>query len=412
MKQEKIEQYARLAVEIGANIQPGQVLCIRASVDSADFARLCAKEAYKLHAKRVIIEYNDDVLNRLTYENASVETLEKIPSFSLEYLNYFADEGCAILNITSEIPGKYEGIDMTKIQNYTKALTATNQYKKYRSYTMGNKGQWSIVSVPNPTWAKKIFPDLEQDAAIEKLWEAILSASHVLNNDDPVSYWRDHNLRLHKLSKVLNDYNFESLYFKNSLGTDIEVGLVPNHVWCGGSEISTTKIEFNPNIPTEEVFTMPNRDNVNGIVYATKPLNFQGVLIDNFWVKFKDGKVIDFDAKDNKEALEQLINMDEGSSHIGEIALISHNSPISNSNILFYTTLYDENASCHMALGAAYPMNIKGGLDMSEEELIKNYSNRSSMHVDFMFGSSDMQIVGKKYDGSLISVFENGNFVI
>ena len=412
MKQEKIEQYARLAVEIGVNIQPGQTLCIRASVDSADFARLCAKEAYKLQAKRVLIEYSDDVLSRLTYENASVETLEQIPSHALEFLNYFVEEGCAILNITSEIPGKFDGIDMLKIQNYTKAFTSTQQFKKYRSYTMGNKGQWAIVSVPNPLWAKKIFPDLEQEDAIEKLWEAILSASHVLNNDDPVGYWREHNLRLHKLSKVLNDYNFESLHFKNSLGTDIEVGLVPNHVWCGGSEITTTNIEFNPNIPTEEVFTMPHRDNVNGIVYATKPLNFQGVLIDNFWVKFKDGKVIDFDAKENKEALEQLINMDEGASHIGEIALISHNSPISNSNILFYTTLYDENASCHMALGAAYPMNIKGGLNMSEEELIKNHSNLSNMHEDFMFGSSDMQIVGKKYDGTLISVFENGNFVI
>lgn len=412
MREEKIKQYARLAVEIGTNVQKDQIMLIRTSVDSAYFARLCAKEAYSLGAKRVFIQYHDEVLSRLTYENVSADVLCQIPEYSLDSLKYFAEQGACVLNITSERPGVYEGIDMSKIEAETKAMTSSDQFKLFRAYTMGNKGQWSIAAVPNPVWAKKIFPNLEENEAIEKLWEALLKASHVLDNDDPVSYWKEHNKRLHNLSTILNDYNFESLHFKNSLGTDIEVGLVNNHIWCGGSEIAVNGVEFNPNIPTEEVFSMPHRDKVNGIVYATKPLNFQGVLIDGFWVKFENGKVVDFDAKQNKEALEKLINMDEGSSHLGEIALISHDSPISNSNILFYTTLYDENASCHMALGAAYPMNIKGGLEMTEEQLSNNCSNRSSMHVDFMFGSSDMQIIGKRFDGSLVNVFKNGNFVI
>lgn len=277
---------------------------------------------------------------------------------------------------------------------------------------MGNKAQWSLVSVPTVAWAKKVFPLLSDDEAVEKLWEAIFAAVRVDETNDAVADWAAHNARLAGYNQKLNDFNFKSLHFKNGLGTDLVVELVEHHHWAGGAELGQNGVVFNPNIPTEEAFTMPKKTGVNGTVVSTKPLNYQGRLVENFKLTFKDGAVVDFSAEKEEAALKNLLNVDEGSKYLGEVALISHNSPISNSGVLFLNTLFDENASCHLALGRAYPMNVKGGNDMNEEELLAAGANMSMEHVDFMFGSADMRIIGTRFDGSEVVVFDQGNFVI
>ena len=260
---------------------------------------------------------------------------------------------------------------------------------------------------------QKVFPNAKTDEeAVSLLWDAILKASRVTIDKDPVLEWKNHNKYLSNHTKLLNDYNFKYLHFKNSLGTDLTVELVKNHIWLGGAEKSSKGVIFNANIPTEEVFTMPYKYGTQGKVVATKPLNYEGKLIEDFYLVFKDGKVVEYDAKKEKVALESLLNTDEGSKYIGEIALISHDSPISNMNILFYETLFDENASCHMALGKAYPINIKNGPNMEMEELEALGYNNSINHVDFMFGSDDMEIIGEKESGEKVEIFKKGNFVI
>lgn len=406
-----LRKYAELAVLTGINIQEGQTLVIQAGTESNYFVRLCVEVAYESGAKKVIVQWSDDTVNHHDYNYQSVETLEEVPEWTLKRIEHYMDERVARLSVYAPTPGLLADIDPEKVKRASIAVNSQPIVQKFRQYSMGNQSQWSLVSIPSKGWATKVFPDLAEDVAIDKLWDAILQAVRIDENNDPVAEWKEHNERLHHQNKVLNEYNFKSLHFKNRKGTDLVVGLAKDHIWAGGSEVAANGYEFNPNIPTEESFTMPDKNNVSGIVYSTKPLNYNGRLIDEFWLKFEDGKVVDHGAKHELEALTNLLDFDEGSRRIGEIALISHDSPISNSDILFLNTLFDENASCHMALGAAYPMNIKGGLAMSEEELAATDANRSQQHEDFMFGSSDMDIVGVTHDGQEVQLFKNGNFV-
>ena len=320
----------------------------------------------------------------------------------------FVDEGAAALSIYAPAPGLMDDVDGSVIAKVSSATQKAIAF--YRQHMMSNQSQWSLVSIPNTFWAKKIFPELSEEDAVNALWEAIFKAVRVSDDNDPMADWDVHNTTLHLNNDKLNQHQFSSLKFKNSVGTDVEVGLVKNHRWAGGAEKAANGQIFNPNIPTEETFTMPHKDRVNGKVVATKPLSYQGRLIDDFYFVFKDGKVVEYDAKVGKETLDYLMNSDEGARSIGEIALISHDSPISNMNILFFNTLYDENASCHMALGRAYPMNVLNGTTMSDDELKAVGMNFSNEHVDFMFGSEDMSIIGVKEDGSEVVVFKNGNF--
>jgi aminopeptidase len=281
----------------------------------------------------------------------------------------------------------------------------------FSEYLGASKTQWTIVAYPNEAWASKVFPDLSKKEAYDKLFSAILSTSRVSLNHRSVSNWKTHNENLLNHNKILNSYDFKTLHFKNSLGTDLEIGLVDDHIWCGGGEHNSKGVYFNPNIPTEENFTMPDKNRINGVVYASLPLAYQGKLIENFYLEFKDGKIINYKALKNEAVLKDLIDTDEGSHSLGEVALVGHNSPISNLGILFYNTLFDENASCHLAIGRAYPMNIKGGITNSREWL-EQRANTSKVHVDFMFGSPDMKIVGTTKDGKLVDIFIDGNFVI
>ncbi|MBQ8292323.1 MAG: aminopeptidase [Bacilli bacterium] len=410
MNEVLIEKFAKVIVDKGVALQDGQMLVINAPLEAATLVKYIVKEAYLKNSKKVMVNFSDAEVNKQEQLYASQETLNELPDWAVARAHYIVDNGAASLSITSPKPGIMAGVDPMRMQIASRAIMP--KMKFFRKYTMENEGQWCVVACPNEIWAKKVFPDLEVAEATEKLWEAILNASRVTLDNDPVAEWNEHNKALSSRNEILNNYNFVSLHFKNSLGTDLEIGLVENHIWAGGGEHSKKGVYFNPNIPTEENFCMPHNKKINGRVVATMPLNYSGKLIEDFYLDFKDGKVVAYDAKKELDALKSLIEFDEGSSSLGEVALISHNSPISNMNILFYNTLFDENASCHLALGASYTTtNLKDAEKYTEAELDALGSNQSNTHVDFMFGSSDMEVTGLTHDGKVVQIFKNGNFV-
>ena len=410
MKEEVLRKYARLAVCSGANIQPGQLLVITSDVRDHHFAELCAEEAYRAKAGEVIINWSDENVEKLSYENVETETLARVPQWAYDKREDLQNRGCAYLHISSGTPGLLKHIDPQKIK--TVRIATMKKMRPLMEYTMANRGQWTIVALPSAGWAHIVFPDKEENEAIELLSQAILKSVRISEDNDPVAEWLVHNAELQKHCDLLNEYNFRTLHFTSQNGTDLYVGLVKNHNWAGGQCTTDKGIPFNPNMPTEEVFCMPDRSRVDGRVYASKPLSYGGKVIEDFWFEFKDGRVVDHGAAKEVDTLTDLLNSDEGSRHLGEVALISYHSPISLMNILFYETLFDENASCHLALGRCYPENIKGGEEMSQEEIYANGGNDSMNHVDFMFGTADMKIVGIREDGSEVVLFENGDFVI
>lgn len=409
MNSNLLRKYAKLGVVMGVNLQKGQTLIVNTSVEGKDLARMVVEEAYKVGAKEVIVNWSDDLISRMHYEHQDVETLCNIPNWMVEQKVKPLKEGAAILHLISDVPGILAGIKADKISKTM--IARQTKFKEASEITMSNKARWSILGVPNKQWAMKVFPNMPEDEAIEKLWEMILYTTHVSEDNDPIQAWKKHNQELRTRMDILNSFNFKSLHFKNDEGTDLIIQLVKKHIWCGGSEFAQDGVEFNANMPTEEIFCMPYKYGVNGKVVSTKPLNYNGTLISRFELTFENGEVIAYKADDNIDTLTSLINFDDGSRYIGEVALVPYHSPISQSNILFYNTLYDENASCHLALGRAYPINVQGGTEMSQEQLDEIGSNNSMEHVDFMFGSSSMDITGLTYEGQEIPVFKNGDFV-
>ena len=405
-----LKKYASLAVRTGINIEKGQLLVIRASVKDHEFVELCVKEAYEAGAGKVSVVWNDENISHMSYEYETTESLSFVPDWVVERTRYQQERGAAFLTIDSETPGLMADIDQDKLQ--TVRLEYMKRMKPFQAYTMNNIGQWCIIALPGRKWAKKVFPEKGEDEAVDALWEAILQAVRINEDNDPVAEWKAHDEELMRHCKLLNEYNFDRLHFVSALGTDLYVGLVKDHVWSGGGNYSKSGTFFNANIPTEEVFCMPDRNRVDGKVFASKPLSHAGKVIEDFWFSFKDGIVIDYGAKKEKDALTKLLDTDEGSRHLGEVALISYDSPISNQNILYFNTLFDENASCHLALGRCYPENIKGGEEMSEEEILSHGGNQSMNHVDFMFGTKEMRVTGIENDGTEVEIFRNGNFVI
>ncbi|NLW39921.1 MAG: aminopeptidase [Tissierellia bacterium] len=406
---EKLDKYARLCVEVGINIQKNQPLVINAPVEGAEFVRLVAKHAYELGAKQVHVNWNDEVLTRLRYENAPMEVFENFPKWYADGLEEFAEDGAGFLSIYSQDPELLKGIDPKKIAAYNKSSSMA--LKEFRKYTMNDINAWCVVSIPTKGWAKRVFPELSDEEAMEKLWDAIFKATR-MDLDDPVKAWQEHLDNLAKKVEYLNEMKFKKLYYKSSNGTDLEVELPEGHIWAGGGGKNSKGVYFVANMPTEEVFTMPLKTGVNGVVYSTKPLHYGGNLINDFKLTFKDGRVVDFEAKEGYEVLKDLLGLDEGAKYLGEVALVPYDSPISKSNIIFLNTLFDENASCHFALGKAYPTNIEGGENMTDEELEKAGVNDSLTHVDFMVGSEDLSIVGETHDGKRVQIFENGNWAI
>ncbi|QDP41724.1 aminopeptidase [Radiobacillus deserti] len=403
-----MEKYAELALRTGVNIQKGQALMINAPIDGAEFTRIVAKKAYELGAKNVHINWNDDELTLLKYQYAPDEVLNDVPQWSVDKHLEFAKDGGALLAIRSTNPDLLKDIDPEKVAKATKA--SAEAMKEFRTYTMNDIIPWSLISIPTGDWAQKIFPDKSEEDAIEALWEQIFKIVRA-DLPDPVTAWDEHNATLRKARAFLNKKKYKKLIYK-APGTDFEMELPEGHIWKGGSAKNAKGLDFNPNIPTEEVFTLPHKYGVNGTVSSTMPLIYGGNMIDKFSLTFKDGKVVDFTAEKGYDTLKHLLDSDEGARRLGEVALVPNESPISQSGLIFYNTLYDENASCHIALGKAYPTNLEGGADMNEEELDKHGVNDSLTHVDFMIGSSELDIDGITEDGKSEPVFRKGSWAL
>lgn len=406
MHQHMLDKYADLALRTGVNLQKDQKLVINSTVEGADFTRVIVKKAFELGAKDVHINWGDDDITRLRYEYADTETLKEVPEWQQDMFKSFGEEGMAILSVRATDPDLLQGIDAKKIAAAQKSRSEA--MAEFRNYTMNDRIQWSIVSIPITAWAQKIFPEADAETAKEKLWEEIFSIVRI-DQEDPVKAWDEHNEMLENARQFLNRKQYKELVYQGP-GTNLTVALPKGHIWKGGASRTEDGVPFNPNMPTEEVFTAPHKYGVDGIVSSTKPLNYGGSVIDNFTLTFKDGEVVDFSAEQGEETLEQLLDTDDGASHLGELALVPHESPISQSGLIFYNTLYDENASCHLAFGKAYPNNVEGGSDMSEKELDENGVNHSLVHVDFMMGSGEMDIDGVLEDGTEEAVMRNGSW--
>ncbi|KPB06439.1 aminopeptidase [Bacillus sp. CHD6a] len=401
-----MEKYAELAVKVGVNVQKGQTLIVNADIATAPFVRLVTKKAYEAGAKLVQIEWTDEQVTRIRYDKAPDESFEYFPSWRAEMLEKAYEEGAAMLAITSVNPDLLRGVDASKIANLQKA--AGEASKGYRKMVMADKISWSIVAVPSKGWAAKVFPELSEQEQEDKLWEAIFHATRA-NLEDPVQAWMDHKEKLSEKVDFLNNKKFKSLHYKAE-GTDLTIELAEKHVWIGPESINENGVAFIANMPTEEVFTTPLKTGVNGTVSSSKPLNYGGNMIDKFSITFEKGRIVSFEAEEGYETLQKLIDTDEGSHFLGEVALVPHDSPISNTNLIFYNTLFDENASHHLAIGNAYSFALEGGKMMSEEELEAAGANSSITHVDFMIGSSDMDIDGITKDGERVPLFRQGNW--
>ena len=404
--EEMKKDYADLLIRSGLNIQKGQRLAISCPVECADFARLCAAAAYEAGCKEVLMNWYDDTLTRLKYLHAEDDVFDRINPWEIEFRDIISEEGAGWLAIYAEDPENLKGVDPDRIRRAQ--VTQGKALEKFRQREMRNEFPWCVVSVPTAVWAKAVFPEMDTEDAMAKLWEEILAACRV-DGGDAVKNWKDHSDELQRHVQILNNYKFRKLHYKNGAGTDVTVELPEGHFWAGGEEKSAAGFPFSANIPTEEVFTLPKRDSINGRIVATKPLAHNGTLIDGFWFEVKDGKIVDLHADKGEEILRHAIEVDEGASYFGEVALVPYDSPISNSGILFLNTLFDENASCHFAFGEAYPC-IEGAENMTEEELKERGVNFSMTHVDFMVGSADMSITGITADGEEVPVFVNGNF--
>lgn len=406
MDKTKLEKYAKLIAGSGLNVQKGQKVVIQCGLDQPDFVTMVVEECYKLGAASVIVKWSHMPVTKLNYTYRTLETLSTVTPVERAEWQSRVDELSCLLWLDSDDPDGLSGTDNEKISKANMARYPV--IKPYRD-AIENKYQWCIAAVPGREWAKKVFPDLPVEEAVEKLWEAILYTSRV--SDEPVKEWETHNATLAKRCEFLNKYKFDRLEYKSSNGTDFTVGLNPKGIFCGGGETTLgANVYFNPNIPTEEVFTTPMRGRAEGKVVATKPLSYQGKLIENFWFEFKDGKVVKLGAEKNRDLLEKMVSMDEGAAYLGEVALIAYKSPINDTGILFYNTLFDENASCHLALGRGFNNCLEDYEQYTNEQCRELGVNNSMLHVDFMLGSADMSIVGVTAEGERVQIFKNGNW--
>jgi aminopeptidase len=407
MNKNLLEKYATLIVKTGINIQKGQTLVINSPIEGASFTRLIAQTAYQAGARDVVISWKDELFSKIRFINAPEEVFDEFPTWQKELYLSYVHQGAAFLSISASDPELMKDVNPERMVKAQKA--STTSLKEYRERLMSNKNTWCVVSIPTSSWAKKVFPDLSEAEAVERLWEEIFKAVRV-DTDDAVTAWEQHKAKLKTSMDFLNSNEFKSLHFRNSLGTDLIVELPENHIWLGGSEYTPDGIEFIANMPTEEVFTLPKKTGVNGTVVSSLPLNYNGNLIEQFSLTFKAGKIVDFNAKKGYEILKNLIETDEGSHYLGEVALVPYDSPISRTKTLFFNTLFDENASCHLAIGKAYPVCIKDGENLEKEQLEKLEVNDSLVHEDFMIGTEDLEIIGITSEGKEIPVFKAGNF--
>ena len=406
MKKSLLKQYAKLIVEVGANVQKGQDVILVVNVDQELLATYVVEECYKRKANYVDVRWQSDLTSKIAYKKASVKALSYIPNWRIEKEKEINRTLPCLIFIESSDPDAMKGVNQKKIAQISKNIFPI--LKPYRD-ERENKYQWIVVGAPSKAWAKKVFPHLSAKKAIEALWEAILKTSRCYG--DPIKNWEEHNKDLEKRTSYLNSLNLDYLHYESKNGTNFKVWLMEKGKFLAGGERALgSNIFFNPNIPTEECFTTPISGKAEGIVYSTKPLSYQGELIENFSVRFKDGKAVEVHAEKGQHLLEEMIKMDAGACKLGEVALVPFDSPINNTGILFYNTLYDENAACHLALGKGFGNAVKDYDKYSQEELEKMGVNDSSIHVDFMIGSEDLNIVGYTRDGKKVQIFKNGNW--
>ena len=407
--EDKLKEYADLLVRVGVNVQKDQDLVITSQVDQAPFARLCVEAAYEAGARLVDVSWADDAITRMTCLSAAEETFDVIPEYKVRFVTDYAENNACFLRLVSSDPENLKGVDPSRLERQHRA--SGKYMKRYRELLMGSAFPWCIGALASPAWAKRVFPDKPETEALAALWERIFMAVRVTGDGTAVEKWHQHQENLQRRVKILNDYAFDRLHYYNALGSDFTVGLCKGHIWCAGGEHSAHGQFFMPNMPTEEIFTAPDRNRCEGVIYAALPLTKDGNVIENIRFVVKDGQIVEASATANEELLRKSIAVDEGASRFGEVALVPYDSPISNSKTLFYNTLFDENAACHLAFGEAYPTTVEGALEMSEEERLSAGLNKSITHVDFMVGTADLSIDGYTGDGRCVPVFRNGNFV-
>ncbi len=405
MKKTRLKQYASLIANVGARVQKGQEVMIFAELDQPEFVKMVVDECYKAGASRVDVEWSYQPLTKLHVRYRSLKTLGTVLDWEVEKIKRRVEVLPVMIYLLSEDPDGLNGINQKK---YSKS--SQERYKVIKPFRdkMENKYQWCIAAVPGVEWAKKVFPGCRKNEAVEKLWEAILLTSRC--TDDPVEQWNRHNADLKSRCDYLNSLDIESLHYTSSNGTDFTVGLIEGSQFLGGGEYTLSGNYYNPNIPSEEVFISPKKGYAHGIVYSTMPLSYRGELIENFYIRFENGKAVESGAEKNPELLNELISMDEGSAYLGECALVPYDSPIRNSGILFYNTLFDENAACHLALGEGFSSSIIGNENMTLEECREKGINKSIVHEDFMIGSADLNITAATRDGKTVQIFKDGNW--
>lgn len=403
----KIERYAKLVVRKGVNVMPGQEVVLMVPVECALFARLLVSAAYEAGAGHVTVIWNDDAVTRLTYENVALAYFEQTPEWQRVQLDSLAEAGACFIFVEGADPEALKGIDPKKPAAASKAKNS--QCTVFRRGLDFNVNPWCIAGAPVAAWARHVFPDVPDEVAVYRLWCAILSVARA-DGDDPESDWELHDATFEKNLRFLNDRHFDALQYRSANGTDFTVGLTDRHIWAGGKCETPEGHPFFPNIPTEEVFTSPDRMRADGVVHSALPLIHHGNKVEDFWLKFENGMVVEYGARLGEDTLKSILETDEGARRLGEVALISKNTPIRESETLFFDTLYDENASCHLALGVGFPECYDGGYEMSAEELREHGVNTSATHVDFMIGTDDLTITGIQADGTEVPVFVNGQW--
>ncbi|MBV5104961.1 aminopeptidase [Mammaliicoccus sciuri] len=404
--EKQLQKYAELLVKVGLNVQEKEPVYIQASIDASEFVHLVVEEAYKIGAEDVKVRYNDDRIAQLKYQYEPEAFFENVKQYDIDEKMDYLDRKAAFLSIVSSSPDSLKDADPNKIR---KSMAANGKaFKDYMVAVQSDRMSWCVASYPSVGWAKMMFPELSDNEAVNKLLETILKTVRV-DQEDPVKAWEEHDHLLHEKADYLNNKKYKALHYK-SAGTDLTIELPDGQYWSGASSVNSKGNSFVANMPTEEVFTAPHKNGVNGTVSNTLPLSYSGNIIDDFTLTFKDGVVVDYKAGVGEEILKSILETDEGSKRLGEVALVPVDSPISNMNTLFYNTLFDENASCHIALGSAYAFCIEGGKGMSAEQLAENGLNDSTTHVDFMIGSKDLSIDGILENGEKEPVFRDGNW--
>lgn len=401
-----LAKYAELIVAVGVNVSKGHTVVLQISVDQAPLARLITEKAYKLGAAEVIVQWTDDKIQREFLLHAQEDRLENIPAYKVAQTDDWLKKGASRISVVSSDPGALAGVDTDRVATYQAATGKAMM--NLRKATQANKVSWTVVAAAGQEWAQKVFPELEPQEAQMKLWEEIFKTTRI-DHEDPIAAWKQHDETLRNKAAELNKEQFSALHY-TAPGTDLIIGLPENHLWEGAGSFNARGEEFMANMPTEEVFTAPDFRRIDGVISSTKPLSYAGSIISGMKFTFKEGKVVDFSAEEGQDVLAKLLDTDEGAKSLGEVALVPDPSPISQSGITFFNTLFDENASNHLALGSAYAFSLQGGTEMSEEELKAHGLNRSQTHVDFMVGSDKMNIDGIRKDGTRVPVFRNGDW--